>query len=209
MEDERKEEHEAFENAKEDDEGAVALLEQAIESLSAFYKNNPPSALIQEDPKFGDEDTPPDATFTDKNKSAGENKGIVSIMTMLKEDLEAEIANGIKNEGSSQAAFETALGKSKSVLKSLEEKKTNLKQSIVLTNKDIDDRNSDIDELNGLLDQEKEYLAEIKPDCDWILEKFAERREKRTMEMDGLVDAKAMLSGADSEGFIQKASFLK
>jgi len=209
MEDERKEEHEAFKTAKEDDEGAVKLLEKAIESLSAFYKNNPPEFIQKEDPEFGDEDTPPDATFTDKNKSSGESKGIVGIMTMLKEDLEAEISNGIKNEGEAHAAFETALGKSKNVLKSLEEKKTNLKQSIVETNKNIDDANSDIDELNDLLGQEREYLAEIKPDCDWILEKFAERREKRTQEMDGLVDAKAMLSGADPEGLIQKASFLK
>merc|ERR1719313_1686037 len=129
---------------------------------------------------------------------------------MLKEDLEAEIANGIKNEVSAHEAFEGALAKAHGVLKALEEKKTNLKESIVQTNKDIDDTQSDIEELNGLLKDEKDYLAEIKPDCDFIFEKFAERRQKRTEEMDGLVDAKAMLSGADpaEAGLIQKSAFL-
>merc|ERR1719161_2967280 len=59
MEDERIADHEAFEQAKKDDEGAVELLKQAIESLSAFYRNNPPAAALlqkKEDPdKFGDE----------------------------------------------------------------------------------------------------------------------------------------------------------
>merc|ERR1719420_631703 len=100
MEDERVAEHEAFETAKSDDEGAIALLEKAIESLSAFYRNNPPAAaLLQKEPKLTDEDDAPEADFTDANKSKGENKGIVSILEMLKEDLEAEITNGIKAEG--------------------------------------------------------------------------------------------------------------
>jgi len=209
MEDERKEENEAFLQAKEDDEGAIELLKKAIESLSAFYKNNPPSFIQKEDPKFGDEDTAPDASFTDKNKSSGENKGIVGILTMLKEDLENEIANGMKKEAERQLDFEAALGKSKSVLETLQKKKTNLDSSIVETNTDIDDRQRDIDDLNKALTDERDYLADIKPDCDWILEKFAERREKRTQEMDGLTDAKAMLSGADPSGMLLQKTSLR
>jgi hypothetical protein len=218
MEDERIAEHEAFLQAKSDDEGAVVLLGKAIESLSSFYRNNPPSAAFLQEPKFGDEDTAPDGEFTDKNKSSGENKGIVSILEMLKEDLEAEISNGVKNEKEAHGDFETALGKAKHVLKSLLEKKGNLKQSIIETNANIDEKQKDIDDLNGLLKDEKDYLAEIKPDCDWILAEFPGRREKRAEEMEGLVEAKSMLAGASAEGeaavadagfFIQTGAFLK
>jgi len=210
MEDERIAEHNAFKQAKSDDEGAVELLKQAIESLSSFYRNNPPAFLQgkKEDPKFGDEDTAPDATFTDKNKSSGENAGIVGILTMLQEDLEAEISNGVKGEKEAHGDFEAAVKKAKGVLKSLLTKKSNLKQSIIETNDNIDEKQTDITDLNGLLKDEKDYLAEIKPDCDWILEEFAGRREKRTTEMEGLVDAKAMLVGADP-GLIQTGAFLK
>jgi chromosome segregation ATPase len=207
MEDERVSEHEAFEQAKSDDEGAIILLEKAIESLSAFYRNNPPAAaLMQQKP---DEDDAPAADFTDANKSRGENKGIVAIMEMLKEDLEAEITNGIKAEGNAHGEFERAMTKSKNVLKSLLEKKGNLKQSIIETNNNIDEKQSDISDLNGLLTEEKDYLAEIKPDCDWILSEFQDRYERRQTEMEGLTQAKAMLAGADPEGFLlQKSSFL-
>lgn len=209
MEDERVAEHEAFETAKADDEGAIKLLEQAIESLSSFYKNNPP-AFLQGKQEPG-EDEAPDATFTDANKSKGENQGIVAILTMLKEDLEAEITNGIKSEGDAHADFERAMSKSKSVLKSLLEKKSNLKQSIVETNSNIDEKNEDISDLNDLLTSEKDYLAEIKPDCDWILGEFQDRYERRRTEMDGLTNAKSMLSGADPSSFalLQKSTFLK
>merc|ERR1719316_406340 len=119
-----------------------------------------------------------------------------------------EVSNGVKNEGKAQAEFELALGKSKKVLASLTDKKNNLKQSITDTNESIENTQSDIEDLNGLLTDEKDYLAEIKPDCDWILGEFETRREKRGQEMEGLTEAKAMLSGAAPE-LLQRDSFLK
>merc|ERR1719217_1567973 len=109
MEDTRNEEHAAFESAKSDDEGASKLLAAAIESMTAFYKNNKiamgpiqgaAKALVQEDqPTFEvSADQAPDASFSSAGKSSGESKGIVSIMTMIKEDLEDEISNGVKAE---------------------------------------------------------------------------------------------------------------
>merc|ERR1719453_2299391 len=115
MEDARKEQNAAFQSAKSDDEGAVKLLAAAIESMSAFYKNNKidqgeiqgaAQALVQEPVFEVSADQAPDATFSSSGKSGGESKGIVSIMTIIKEDLEDEIANGIKEEGETQAKFE-------------------------------------------------------------------------------------------------------
>merc|ERR1719183_2284673 len=115
MEDTRKEEHAAFESAKSDDEGAAKLLGAAIEAMTAFYKNNKigmgeiqgaAQALVQEPTFEVSADQAPDASFTSAGKSSGESKGIESIMTMIKEDLEDEISNGVKNEGETQAKFE-------------------------------------------------------------------------------------------------------
>merc|ERR1719451_72131 len=73
MEDTRNEEHAAFETAKSDDEGAVKLLAAAIESMTAFYKNNKiemgpiqgaAKALVQEPVFEVSADEAPDATFT-------------------------------------------------------------------------------------------------------------------------------------------------
>merc|ERR1719390_390496 len=205
MEDARKEQHAAFESAKSDDEGAVKLLAAAIESMTAFYKNNKidqgeiqgaAQALVQEPVFEVSADQAPDASFTSAGKSGGESKGIVSIMTMIKEDLEDEISNGVKEEGETQAKFEEQLGEANTLLEELKAKKTNLEQAISDTNTEIDENEVKKEDLEGLLKDEKDYLAPIKPDCDWILNSFTERRTKRAAEMEGLLQAKGMLAGA-------------
>merc|ERR1719310_1359818 len=147
-------------------------------------------------------DQAPDASFTSSGKSAGESKGIVSIMTMIKEDLEDEISNGVKTEEETQAKYEETLGEANKLLDELRAKKTNLEQSISDTNTEIDEAGVVKEDTQGLLKEEKDYLASIKPDCDWILNSFTERREKRAIEMEGLLQAKGMLAGA-SPGLVE------
>merc|ERR1719146_542268 len=103
---ERTNENEAFLAAKKDDQDAIALLEQAIEALSSYYKKNKiemgpiqGSVKLIQEPEFEvSKWQAPDATFSDAGKRKNESKGIISILTMLKEDLEDEIKNGIKDE---------------------------------------------------------------------------------------------------------------
>merc|ERR1719375_1731648 len=114
MEEERIEEHKEFQQAKSDDEGAIALLEKTVEVLSAYYKKNKiemgpvqGSVKLVQEPEFEvSQWQAPDATFSDKGKRKNETKGIISIITMLIEDLEAEIKNGVKDEVASQTEFE-------------------------------------------------------------------------------------------------------
>merc|ERR1719392_490941 len=121
MEEARIAAHTVFKEKKADDEAAVKLLTAAIESLSAFYKNNDMETgpiqgsinLLQKSkgPVFEvSADQAPDATFTSASKSAGESKGIIS---MIKEDLEDEISNGVKDEENDQVEFEGELAKAK------------------------------------------------------------------------------------------------
>jgi len=80
-----------------------------------------------------------------------------------------------------------------------------LEQSISDTNTEIDEAEVVKEDTQGLLKEEKDYLASIKPDCDWILNSFSERREKRAIEMEGLLEAKGMLAGA-SPGLVQTSA---
>jgi hypothetical protein len=214
MEETRIEEHNAFQGAKSDDEQASGLLAAAIEALSAFYKNNnvdqgeiqggAKAALVQA-PEFEvDPDQAPDASFSSAGKSGGESKGIISLMTMIKEDLDDEIKNGVKNEKKNQASFEKAHTAAHKLLDDLLEKKTNLETSIADTNKEINDENIAKEGTQELLDEEREYLWSIKPDCDWILKEFQPRREQRGEEVQALIEAKGMLAGAAPPGFLQR-----
>merc|ERR1719160_2211338 len=201
MEDERKAEHAEYEQAKKDDEGAVALLTNAIAALGSFYKNNPGEAELLQQPVFErSPDMAPDATFSDAGKSRGESKGILSIMTMLKEDLEDEITNAVKMEKENQFYFERSIREAHTLLKELKEKKSSLELNIADTNTEIDDHFEEREDINDLWKEEKDYIMSIKPDCDYLLETFDDRRAKREAETQGLIDAKGMLEGSDAAG---------
>merc|ERR1719387_1597927 len=200
MEDDRIVEHNNYAQAKTDDEGAVTILTAAIEALGAFYKNNKVE-LIQKQPTFErSPDLAPDATFSSAGKSGGESKGILSIMTMLKEDLEDEITNGVKMEKEDQFYFERNVKAAHQLLAELKDKKESLEGQIADLNTEIDDQWQEREDLQGMYNEEKFYLGSIEPDCQYLYDTFDERRQKRQTETKSLIDAKGMLEGSDAAG---------
>jgi hypothetical protein len=119
----RTDENDEFKAAKTADEKAIEMIEQAIEVLSAYYKDNKielgpiqgsAKGFIQE-PEFDKGDQPPDAEFKKKGHKKNQSKGIISILTMIKEDLQDEIKNGIKNEEAAQAALNSSFSSVRSL----------------------------------------------------------------------------------------------
>merc|ERR1719373_1272642 len=120
MTEERTAANELFKHTKSEDQAAIDLLMEARSALSAYYKNNSVEmgtmqgssqglTLLQE-PVFNvSEDQASDATFSDKGKRKNEAKGILQIMTMLIEDANDEIKNGMKSEEESQLAYEASM----------------------------------------------------------------------------------------------------
>merc|ERR1719443_2847875 len=123
MEDQRKEEHAAFLEAKLADESAIEVLTSAKAALTKYYKDNKiklgkiqesiKAALVQKQPGSPvfeiSEETPPDAVFQKKDHTKQESKGIVSILTMIIEDLGAEIKHSIADEVATQTEFEESV----------------------------------------------------------------------------------------------------
>jgi len=200
MEDTRKKEHSEYEQAKTDDEGAVTVLSSAIDAMSAFYKNNKVIEFIQKkQPVFErSPDAAPDASFSSAGKSGGESKGILSIMTMLKEDLEDEITNAVKMEKENQFYFERSVKAAHQLLKELKDKKETLHGQIADMNTEIDNQFQEREDYQGMYNEEKLYLGSIEPDCQYLYDTFDERRAKRQAETKSLIDAKGMLEGSDA-----------
>merc|ERR1719401_2245361 len=113
----RKEENEEFLNAKKEDQEAIDLLMAARDALTKFYKKNKvdmgpiqgsvKGASFAQEPEFEvSADQAPDADFSGKGKRKHESKGIVQMMTMIIEDLNDEIKNGMKSEEAAQLTYE-------------------------------------------------------------------------------------------------------
>jgi len=210
MEDTRKADHAAYAERKTDDESAVAVLGSAIEAMSAFYKNNKidvsslsqqNSTIQKKQPTFErSPDLAPDASFSSAGKSGGESKGILSIMTMLKEDLEDEITNAVKMEKEDQFYFERSVRQAHQLLAELKDKKETTEQQIADMNTEIDNQWNEREDIQGMYNEEKLYLGSIEPDCQYLYDTFDERRSKRQAETQSLIDAKGMLEGSDAAG---------
>merc|ERR1712139_495624 len=134
MKEQRKNEHADFLFAKKEDEATVELLTQAKEALTAYSKKNKVDMgpiqgsvnLVQEPVFEVSEDQAPETTFSDKGSRKQQTKGIVGLMSMLLEDAQDEIKNGIKSEKAAQEEFEKQLEAAEALKEDLIKKKEDL-----------------------------------------------------------------------------------
>lgn len=204
--DERAEEKKAFEQAKSDDEAAIALLEKVLESLSKFYDKNinkkPKAANFlqkarRQEPEFKKSKwQAPDADFSDAGHRQGESAGIISTLEMVVGDLKNEVKRGEKDEEESIQEFDAQVADLKALIDELEQEAANLEQTIADRDAIIveqegvrDARNTDADGRQAAIDGDRDR-------CDHAVANFEQRREKRAIEKEGLNQAKAYLASA-------------
>jgi len=203
-------ENEAFTNAKADDVKAIELLGQAIETLTEYEKNTAP-ALVQQ-PEFEvDPDAEPDAQFSGGDNRANEQQGIVSLIANIKENLEKEVAIAEKSEAQATLEYEELVRTGDTQIAAYEKELTDLAASIAATDADIEATEQSKTDTEGEHTATVEYLAKIEPNCEWIKANFEARADSRTKETEGLMQAKALLSGAtsfvqDNVGFLQRVA---
>merc|ERR1719324_1266794 len=198
----REAENQAFTTAKQDDLNAIDLLGQAIEALSAYGSNN---ALLQQPAMEVSEDQAPDATFSSKDNHKDAQNGIVALLTQIKENLEIEIGVSTKGEAKATEEYEKLKADADAQIKSYEEQVVALDAAIADTDAEITSLTETKEDTEGEHTTTVEYLAKIKPNCEWIKSAFYKRAELRTKEADGLREAKAILAGAEGGefGFLQ------
>jgi hypothetical protein len=214
----REAENAAFLASKQEDLEAIDLLVQAKDFIMSYYSNHSIAlgpiqgsvkglALTQKGPVFEiSADDAPEAKFADDGSRKHEAKGVVSILTMIAEDLNDEIKNAMKAEELTQVDFEKQLAAADAVMHELIEKKTNLEkvisdrmdekaaEKVTLTNNQAD------------LTDEKDYKTRITPDCDWMIGAFEKRAVARATEMSGLVSAKEFLAGLSEAALLESGS---
>jgi len=196
-----------FRQALKDDADAVNLLGQAVQALSAFYTNNKlPLELAQKAPEFTvDEDKAPE-TFSKKHEgSKSESGGIIAILSMLKEDLEKEMKTSREEEAATQMEYEKMRGTLTETMNAALKTRTSLEKEKADLSEKIADANGENENKEQMKDDKDGEMEAMKPSCDWVLSTFDKRREHRKTEIQGLMDAKAMLAGAPvPEGFLQR-----
>mmetsp|Transcript_30495 Transcript_30495/g.71140 ORF Transcript_30495/g.71140 Transcript_30495/m.71140 type:complete len:716 (-) Transcript_30495:89-2236(-) len=205
----RNEEAAEFKQTILDDTQAIELIEQAIVALSKFYESNGiPLELrqvrlhSQEEPLyFDDPDKAPRTEWEGPNYGGrkSETTGIVAILSMIKEDLQKEIATARKEDAEAEALYEKGMGSLRETMKAQ-------KTSLTETNKELAEvemKMADITEEKGQagadLASEQTLNSAIYKDCSWVATHFESRRKKRQAEMQGLQEAKSYLARGEGD----------
>jgi len=140
---------------------------------------------------------PPPETFGAYAKKSEMNTGVVAMIDLLIKDLDKEMTEAETEEKDSQADY-GVLMKDSAEKRSQDGKaltdKSAAKASLESELEDHKDaKTSTGKELGATL----EYIHQLHAECDWLLKYFDARKEARAGEVDALVKAKAVLSGAD------------
>jgi len=147
---------------------------------------------------------PPETVGAYQKKDAG---GPSALIEKLKHELEMDMQANESEEEEAQKDYEEMMAESAAKRaadsKSLTEQdsqKADLEGDLQAAK---DAKKTKTDELMAL----EEYLAKLHGDCDFLLENFDIRKEARASEIDALMKAKAVLSGADYS-LVQTNAFL-
>lgn len=202
---ERDAERKAYLVAVKHDKEALFLIQSAIEQITKFFKKNKVSLSLGQEKKISllaqahGYKPKPKAGFDDENYKPNKDstKAVVDMMEMVKEDMAAEIKSGKEEDAENQELYENDYKALKEVLESQKTKQITLNKLLAEQQGELQsltDTNSTSTEQQTSELEEKQSLA---VDCGWIKTKFQQRRDKRKAEMDGLVEAKGMLAGAE------------
>jgi septal ring factor EnvC (AmiA/AmiB activator) len=140
---------------------------------------------------------PPPESFKSYSKQGEGSTGVIAMLDLLVKDLDKEITEAEVSEKDAQAEYEEMMADSRRKRaddsKAAEAKRSALAQ----IGGDLEASNSEQGSKQKELAATLEVIASLHSECDWLLQYFDVRKEARTGEIESLVNAKAVLSGAD------------
>merc|ERR1719468_1468201 len=194
----REKENKEFQQTVADQRASVVLLNKALEILSGFY--NKESSLLQQ--KQEPAGPPPPPGFKEYKKNP-QSSGVMAMITQIIEDSKAMEAEAIKAEGSTQSAYEAFVKETNASIEAASKDIINKSESKGKAEDYLAQSKTEHASVLTTLDELSAYNSELHASCDFILKNFDIRQTARDEEIEALKQAKAILSGADMEAFLQ------
>jgi len=152
---------------------------------------------------------PPPETWDAYAKKTEGSSGVIAMIDLLIKDLDKELTEAETEEKNSQADYETMM-KESSAKRVADSKSLADKQGAKAnTEAALSDFEGEKKDTVGELMATMKYIQSLHSECDWLVKYYDVRKEARAGEIDSLVKAKAVLSGADFSLLqVKKTGFL-
>merc|ERR1712072_420571 len=197
----REKQNKEFQMTVADQRATQKPLTAALNILKGFYEKKAKAALLQTGQPAG---PPPPPGFEAYKKNAAA-PGVMGMIQQIINDAKAMEAETIRSEEDAQKAYEDFV---KDTNASIEEKSKDIVNKSEVKAKseaDLVEANENKESTMLELEQLSNYNAELHQSCDFVLKNFEIRQTARDEEVEALKQAKAILSGAKFEEFLQTA----
>jgi len=140
---------------------------------------------------------PPPETFGAYQKKDGKSNGVMSLMDTMIDDLKTDLTESKHNEETAQADYERLMGASQKTREANAKSITAKEGAKADWQEKIEQSKEEQASTLDALQKNGEYIAGLHSSCDFLVDNFDLRKEARTNEIEGLKNAKAVLSGAN------------
>merc|ERR1719265_1058080 len=185
-----------FQETIADQRETQKLLNKAITVLKAVYKTAPAASLASVKASIGQPAAP--AGFKGYKQNAG-GGGAIALLTQIIGDAKVMEAEAAKDEQAAQTTYEkfvvdsnTAISSKQTAIVNKQQDKASAEQDLRYTKTDLE---SQVAQLTSLGNQGND----LKLQCDFLLKNFDVRQSARDEEVEALKQAKAILSGMQTE----------
>jgi len=196
----REKENKEFQMTVADQRATQKLLTAALNILKGFYAKKA-AALVQMQEPAGPP-PPPGFEAYKKNAAAG---GVMGMIQQIINDAKAMEAEVIRSEEDAQKAYEEFVKDTNGSIDAKSKDIVNKSETKAKAEGDRVEAKEDKEAVMLELEQLSNYKAELHSSCDFVMKNFEIRQTGRDEEIEALKQAKAILSGAKFEAFLQSA----
>merc|ERR1719157_57781 len=195
----REKENQEFQQTVADQRASQKLLQAALNILKGFYEKKEAAFLKQE--PVG---PPPPPGFKEYKNNAAAG-GVMGMIQQIINDAKAMEAETIRSEEDAQKAYEDFVKETNASIEEKSKDIVNKSEEKAKAEGDLVQAQEEKESVMLELEQLSNYNAQLHQSCDFVTKNFEIRQTARDEEIEALRQAKAILSGADFQAFLQSA----
>jgi len=196
----REKQNKEFQMTVADQRETQKLLKAALNVLQDFYAKKAPAASLAQKQEPVGPPPPPGFEAYKKNAASG---GVVSMIQQIISDAKAMEAETIRSEEDAQKAYEDFVKETNNSIETKSKDIVNKSETKAKAETDLIEAKESKEGVLLELEQLANYNAELQQSCNFVLKNFDVRQTARDEEVEALRQAKAILSGAKFEEFLQ------
>merc|ERR1719392_381058 len=196
----REKENKEFQMTVADQRATQKLLTAALNILKGFYEKKAKAALLQTQQPAG---PPPPPGFEAYKKNAAA-PGVMGMIQQIINDAKAMEAETIRSEEDAQKAYEDFVKETNGSIEAASKSIVEKSEEKAKAEGELNDAEQAHEDVVLELEQLANYKLQLHSSCDFIQKNFEIRQTARDEEIEALKQAKAILSGAKFDAFLQQ-----